>query len=380
MPDIKVLHTTRRFYPFVGGTEKQIYEIARYTEPLGIHHRVLTINRDIISHSSSVLLDHEIVEGVEIARIPAVGTHRKLIPVCSPHCLLKHFIWADIVHIHDLRFLFETALFYKYYCRNKICLSTHGFIFHSSEWVKFKQILFSSYYLLSFKYLIDHIIAVSQQDYRRLTSMQIASNKISLIENGVDFEKYAHIPLKYVKGGILYFGRLDRNKGIELLFDALSMLRTENWNLFIVGDCEKSYLFQLKHLAQIKGLDKRIKWLGKVSDQELIRELSLAHICVFPSVYEGFGITLVEAMAAGKICIANRIPAYQDIVHEDIDAILVDFKHPIETAHKVDEAMGWPQSHIVCITQRARHNARLYSWTEKKYNFTKIYQSLTKIP
>ncbi|GAG82022.1 unnamed protein product, partial [marine sediment metagenome] len=123
------MHISRQFYPFMGGTEKYIFEISKRIINYEFNCRVLTLNYSIINKKLK-LSDYEKNECGEIFRIPGFGHYKKPFPLRVP---LKLFKWADIVHIHDVRFLFETSIFLKWFFKYKIVFSTHGFLFHTKD-------------------------------------------------------------------------------------------------------------------------------------------------------------------------------------------------------------------------------------------------------
>jgi len=98
---MNILHISRQFYPCIGGTEKYIYEISKRLLKKSINCRVLTLNYNIFNKKQK-FAEYENFEGIEIFRIYGVGYYKKPIPLRLP---LNLFKWADIVHIHDLRFV-----------------------------------------------------------------------------------------------------------------------------------------------------------------------------------------------------------------------------------------------------------------------------------
>jgi len=113
---------------------------------------------------------------------------------------------------------------------------------------------------------------------------------------------------------VLYVGRLAGNKRIDLLISALHLLRERlpDTMLLVVGDDRSSpaygeYAAQLRAQVHSLGLDDRVLMVGKVPRIEPYYRL--AECLVLPSDHEGFGVPLVEAMAAGTLAIASDIAA-----------------------------------------------------------------------
>ncbi len=113
---------------------------------------------------------------------------------------------------------------------------------------------------------------------------------------------------------VLFVGRLYRRKRVEVLLRAVAALggRVPGLAVRIVGNgpCAPT----LHRLARELKLDGAVTWLGDVSRAELAAEYNRADIFCLPSVQEGFGIVLLEAMAAGKAIVASRAAAIPEVV------------------------------------------------------------------
>jgi glycosyltransferase involved in cell wall biosynthesis len=363
---MNVIHITRRYYPFFGGVETYIQEISRRLSNNGINSRVLTLDYDIFDKSKKASR-FEIADGTEVQRLPGFGHYKKPIPLKIP---LQSFKWADIVHIHDLRFLYETTLMLKNIYKYKVVLSTHGFILHTRELEQLKMIAARFYFKPTIRRFIDHVICVSKQDYRYFSNWDLRN--IILFENPINFRKYYNIRSDIKRGNLLYFGRIDWNKG------CLQHTKHFDWRLDIVGPSSRDVLNNLKSLSAELGISDRITWHGFLEDKSLFKIIREAHICFFPSTYEGFGFTLVEAMAPGKICVANSIDTYSDIVDNDINGIIVDFNDTVETAKKIEILLGNGDEYIQYISNNAIKKAKKYSWSRKIGKIIDIYDDLLR--
>jgi rhamnosyl/mannosyltransferase len=104
---------------------------------------------------------------------------------------------------------------------------------------------------------------------------------------------------------ILCVGRLVSYKGVEFLIRALESVKARLW-IVGIGPLEES----LKALVRQKGLENRIQFLGKLSDEELVRYYHACDVFVLPSVTnaEMFGVVQLEAMACRKPVISTDLP------------------------------------------------------------------------
>lgn len=112
---------------------------------------------------------------------------------------------------------------------------------------------------------------------------------------------------------VLFVGRFYRRKRVDVLLRAAAILRTRvpELRLRIVGDgpCRQRW----HALARELGVDSVVGWLGDVTRAQLAREYNRADVFCLPSVQEGFGIVLLEAMAAGKPIVAVRAGAVPEV-------------------------------------------------------------------
>jgi glycosyltransferase involved in cell wall biosynthesis len=120
---------------------------------------------------------------------------------------------------------------------------------------------------------------------------------------------------------VLYVGRFYLRKRVNLLLDAAADLRgaIANLEVRIVGNgpCDA----QWRAHSAARKLENTVTWLGDVSRAQLVAEYNRADVFCLPSVQEGFGIVLLEAMAAGKAIVAARSAAIPEVAPH---ATLVD--------------------------------------------------------
>lgn len=147
-------------------------------------------------------------------------------------------------------------------------------------------------------------------------------DRIQVVPLAIPIADFAHKPDAAILAGLrrrwgleqkrvlLYVGRIAGNKGIDLLVDALALLRPDypDLHLLIVGDTEQNeaarrLTAQLRQQAAPLGVSGQITWTGRVPQVEPYYHL--AQIALLPSRHEGFGVPVVEAMAAGVPVIAS---------------------------------------------------------------------------
>jgi glycosyltransferase involved in cell wall biosynthesis len=185
----------------------------------------------------------------------------------------------------------------------------------------------------------DHVITVSEAMKREILGF-FPEIPISVIYNGLDangfdsvsevdqhlFRQKYNLPSEF----ILAVGHLERRKNYLSLVDAVAKLRDggRNCNLLIIGN-DSGERKVIQERVESKGLIAKVQILNGLSDLEVRCAYKLCRLLVFPSSYEGFGIPILEAMAAGRPMVLSDIPVFREITqnrsiyfaHDDIEAI-----------------------------------------------------------
>jgi glycosyltransferase involved in cell wall biosynthesis len=154
---------------------------------------------------------------------------------------------------------------------------------------------------------------------------------------------------------ILFVGRFYRRKRIDALLRGAAVLRSRipELQVRIVGNGPRAP--QLRALSRDLRLENTVVWLGDVSRAALAREYNRASLFCLPSVQEGFGIVLLEAMAAGKPIVASRAAAIPETAPY---ALLVEPDQP--------EALAAGIESVYCSSEMAVAQALAGSrWVER---------------
>ncbi len=169
----------------------------------------------------------------------------------------------------------------------------------------------------------DHIVTVSYSMRDELISQGFAEGKINVVYNGVDPQKYnpdsvskakvdeirsryGITPSEYM---ILFVGRIVVVKGVDRLVQAMSYVRKTipNAKLVIVGTSDMQYSIEelVKSLKLEDWVRFRFEW---IPEEERIAHYAASDLCVFPSLYEPFGIVALEAMSMSKPVVVGASP------------------------------------------------------------------------
>ncbi|HEX7632815.1 MAG TPA: glycosyltransferase family 4 protein [Candidatus Saccharimonadales bacterium] len=163
-------------------------------------------------------------------------------------------------------------------------------------------------------------------------AITVTDQPITIIPNGIDLAKYKKGAAKAPKTDeqtILYVGRLENRKGVKYLLKAFQILSQDNPDvkLIIAGDGPDREKLEL--LADDLKL-KNISFLGFVSEELKIELMAQATVFCSPALFgESFGIVLLEAMAAGTVCVAGNNSGYVDVM-QDLGGVSIVNPHDTE--------------------------------------------------
>ena len=112
-------------------------------------------------------------------------------------------------------------------------------------------------------------------------------------------------------------GGVGQRKGVKYLLEAFEQIRGKGVELTLAGPLPAD----MRPLAAYRGL---VRLTGRLDQEEIVREMQQAHVLVLPSVFEGFGLVIVEAMATGLPVIASTHSAGPDVIREGRDGFVME--------------------------------------------------------
>jgi glycosyltransferase involved in cell wall biosynthesis len=174
---------------------------------------------------------------------------------------------------------------------------------------------------------------------------------------------------------ILYTGNIKPHKNVDRLIEAYSLLRRrgfEHVKLLIIGD-EISKYPNLRRLVHRFQLHQHVRFLGFVPDQTLAVLYQLAAVFVFPSLYEGFGLPPLEAMAAGAPVITSNVSSLPEVVGDA--ALMIDPTDSGAIADAMARVLGDEalRANLIC---RGRERVKAFSWQRSVARIREVYAEL----
>ena len=174
---------------------------------------------------------------------------------------------------------------------------------------------------------------------------------------------------------MIFVGKLEPSKGVELLLYALSMLKNSDWVLDIYGVGAQAQLYQA--MAEKLGLNEKIRWRGFVVNVEVLKDYQNADLFVFPSLKEPAGGALLEAMAAGLpvICVDAGGPAYAATEECGIKIPLRDKeKMTADLADAIDRMLGDPALRQEMGSKAMQRFLDEFTWDRVVQKMVDLYQ------
>lgn len=191
-------------------------------------------------------------------------------------------------------------------------------------------------------------------------------------------EEAGGLALDDLEGGrpieLLFVGRLVERKGVEVLVRALPEVRRNRpARLSIVGSGEREE--RIREVARRAGVAEHVRFLGRVSEEELARAYASCDLFVLPAVVdrkgdtEGLGVVLLEALRFGRPVIASRLGGIPDIVVDGETGWLVPAGDPEALAAAILEAAGDPE-------EARRRAARGRERAERRFGLGRVTEDL----
>lgn len=291
----------------------------------------------------------ENVDGLEVYRVSPIGKiyNVPIAPSLLPTLIRKRK--PDIVHGHQYPVFFsDVSSMISRFLKTPFLLHVHVVAEAKSL---LSNLVSSVYYRTIGKFPLNHaslIVTPSFAYKRTILQMNVPEQKIRVIPYGIDMsrfnpkndgsafrEKYGCEDSKL----ILSVGRLNYQKGFNYLIEAASEVLQSfpNAKFVIVGGGEE--LNSLKDLSTRLGLSETIVLTGAIPTAEMPEAYAAADVFVLPSIFESFGITLIEAQACGKPVVATRVGGAPEALQENETGIIVEPRDSEQLAEAITRIM-----------------------------------------
>lgn len=224
--------------------------------------------------------------------------------------------------------------------------------------------------------LPDRIIPVSERVREDLAAMGVRAEKMEVVPNGVDQQKIDSVEVKEQVYDVIYVGRLSSHKRVDLLINAVSLVRKDMPKIRcgIVGDGPE--LAELTRIAEVLKVKENVDFLGFLdSEEELIAKMKSSKIFVLPSTREGFGISLLEANACGlpAVVVNARKSAAASLIKEGVNGLVCDLSAR-SMASKIEDVLK--NNFYKKMSDSSKEFAKGYDWGKIASRAEAVYEKL----
>ncbi len=252
----------------------------------------------------------------------------------------------------------------------------------------------------------DCVVATSPQERADLIELYgVAPEKIQIVPCGVDLQRFRRVDATRARANwglprdtflVVFVGRIEAQKGVDILLQAAARLRTLapglRFQVAIVGGTVRErgpdgwgptddpYTLGLEALSRGLGLEEHVIWTGALPHAALSSVYSAADVVVIPSRYESFGMTALEALACGACAIASRTGGLRATLDEGRAGPLFEPGAHDELAMHLARLAADPAAQAVLRRLARPYVARTYGWNRIAEQLAGIYQELIGKP
>jgi len=390
---MKILQVSNFFKPSweTGGVTRTCYDLSKSLVANG--HEVTVYTTDGYASRLKVPINTAVnVDGINVYYFYNIfrGLVKKMkfpIPYYAPFVSSKKIKNFDIIHIHEHRTLL--AIVVSYYAKKyniPYVIQAHGSVLPFIQNQKFKKV-FDATFGNNMLHDASKVIALTEYESEQYLQMGVNKSKICIIPNGLNLKEYEKLSNKGVfkqknsfsnnERIILYLGRIDKIKGIDLLIEAFSDLINElNYIRLVIVGPESNYLPILKKQTTDFGINDKVLFMGPLYGSNKIEAYIDADIYVLPSRYETFPNTVLEACVCGTPIIVTDRCGISDIVKVHKLGCVVKFdKEMLKCALSKVLSTNFKNTEFCNRAQIVKDN---FGWSTVSQKVENIYRSVAK--
>ena len=216
--------------------------------------------------------------------------------------------------------------------------------------------------------LADRILVASSYTKQTLAKCPFAIAPVTVVPYGADevfaptFESEGNSRSKSLK--VLFVGGLSQRKGIADLFEGVNMLGSAA-QLTVVGRKPS------ESCAPLEAALKKHRWIESLPREKILREMSEHDVFVFPSLFEGFGLVVTEALSQGLPVITTSHTCGPDVLTEGEDGFIVPIRDPQAIAEKL-ELLHRNRGRLAAMSEAARKKAETLTWESYRQGVVKV--------
>lgn len=309
-----------------GKPVETVYGLSKALVYRGHNVTIFTTNAYDKSRKSVLPLD---VDGIKVYEFNSFGSIGRKHHVCfSPSIvsmmerLMPEF---NVVYLHEYR-TFQNVVAYHYArkCRIPYVLQAYGSLPMMESKSKLKQV-YDGLWGHSILRDASKVIVATKKEAQQFWNFGVGEDKVKIISTGIDLAEFDNLPTEGTfrkKYGIysnqkivLFLGRINKIKGLAILVGAFAHLaKTQNDVKLVIAGADDGYLATIKELVWNLGISEFVIFTGALYGQSKLEAYVDSDVYVLPSIYETFGITILEAWACGKPVIVTDRCGIADVI------------------------------------------------------------------
>lgn len=362
---MRVLSITPTFHPQLGGLEQTVLELALRVRGLGVH-------MDVAHVAAGLARVDDEVQGIDVFRLPLWG-NRAVGWAPALRSLARGY---DLLHVHDPQLLALTGNVRATCGAIPAVLSTHGGFWHTNRGFLFKK-AYEATLLRGAAGHYQRVLASSIADYDYFKRY---ARRIWLCGNGVQVKRFNAVSAdrRHALNRWIYWGRLSRNKRIDLVIDYAAHARNMGHpvDLLVCGRDFDQLLPELEAQVQRLKLAGSVRFQSFLDDTALRAELEHRSVYITASEHEGFGLSVVEAMAAGLIVVCRDMSPLNTFVSQALNGLLLRFDGGEQDLTALAGLLASGPDGAASLSAAARRAAGEHDWDVAAPRFVDHYRAV----
>jgi glycosyltransferase involved in cell wall biosynthesis len=368
-----VTHVAEDMAAITGGVPAVVYQLSKNLVGCGITNEIV--------YSCGTL--ESIYNGVAVYEYPPSRIGRLWFYSHQLRCSLKRLIkpysggLARVLHIHGAWSApqFFSAI-YAYKNKTPFIFTAHGMLEpwlwnNQGLWIAIKKRVYWHFFAKAALSRATVIHAITPLEMRHLSKL-FPDSRIEVIPNAIDVLDLENLPRKKIRKTILFLGRIESKKGIDILLEAFASADlSAEWSLEIVGPVwSQNYLNSLHKIIEVGNMKARVTFLGPLFGSEKQEKIDTSWVLVAPSYSEVVGLVNLEASSR---CVPT-ITTYQTGLYdwEDGGGILIE-PNIGELTEALKNVCAWT------LEERVEKGLLSYSLIKSRYSWEVVMKQWTTL-
>jgi glycosyltransferase involved in cell wall biosynthesis len=386
---MKILALAWEFPPrIVGGIARHVAEL--YPEMVHLGHEIHLVTIEFGEAPAQ-----EVVEGIYVYRVP-VPPHEDFFAwvgqmnLSMGHQgvkLIEDLGQFDLIHAHDW-LVSDVSIALKHRFKIPLIATIHATEYGRCHGLHNE----TNYYINAKERELVHdawrVIVCTQYMQREVqTILDCPLDKIDVIYNGIrphkkqqdpqfDYETFRRKFAQDQEKIVYYVGRISPEKGIEILLKAAPKVIAgfgTGVRFIIIGG---GHIQHLKDLAEFLGISDHCHFTGFMPDEDLDKFQTIADCAVFPSLYEPFGIVVLESFAAKVPVVVSDAGGFPEVVNHEQTGMITWTNDPDSLAWGILEVLNYPERSQQWVENAYLDLERRFRWPLLAQQTEKVYQQV----